>query len=132
MDTSAFCIYVCKRAVRIVVIKGPSRLLTVGESFHSRAVRQKNIRPAIVVIIEDNCTVAGAFDNELFMFVATVRIQRGQPNLLCDISEVDYTRFDCRSVFFRCVRRLDENNGCESKCRRWNAGKKKQPRTPHK
>src|ERR1700719_1001069 len=117
MREPALCSYIRKRSVLIVVIKMASRPLTLRKSFYSGTVRQKNIRPSIIVIVENNCTVAGAFDNELFMFVTTVSIEGGQPNLFCNIFEMDDARLDCRSLIIRSSRRLNENTENESKCR---------------
>jgi hypothetical protein len=54
----------------IVVVEMSSRLLIFGKAFYSRTVRKKNIRPAVVVTIEDDGAVAGGFNDKFLVGVA--------------------------------------------------------------
>src|SRR6266446_7968460 len=106
---SRWHLYIRKGAILIVVIKVPGRFLAFGESFHSSAIRQENIGPSVVIVVEDYRTNASTFDQEHIMLVVPVHIKCRQANLTCDIFKVDCVRLDGCLVVFRCIRRLRES-----------------------
>src|SRR5258708_13458738 len=87
-DSSFFC-YIRKGAILIVVIKVPRRFLAFGESFYSSAIRQENIGPSVVIVVEDYPTHASTFDQEHIMCIVPVHIKCRQASLTPEILKVD-------------------------------------------
>src|SRR6266478_5432273 len=81
MRESSFFCYIRKGAILIVVIKVPRRFLAFGESFYSSAIRQENIGPSVVIVVEDYRTHASTFDQEHIMFIVPVHIKCRQSSL---------------------------------------------------
>ena len=88
-----------KRPVMVVVIKVWGRSFVLGKSFNRRAVGKVNVRPSVVVVIENDGAVTGGLDDEFFMSVAAVYVEGAQAGLLCDVLEMNFARLD-----FRCLR----------------------------
>src|SRR4029077_16998028 len=59
--------HIGKGAVMVIVVEMSGGSLILGESFDGGTVRQENVGPAIVVIVENHSAVARGFDDELFM-----------------------------------------------------------------
>ncbi len=79
--------------------------LIFWKSRDSRAVGQKNVRPAIAVVIEDNRAVPRSFNNKFFAFITAINIEGVQAGLAGDIFKVDGRGFCCLR-FSRLGRRL--------------------------
>src|ERR1700722_6699859 len=62
--------YVCERTVVVVVVEMIGGSLVRGKAFQCGAVHEKNIGPAIIVIIKNSHAAAGGFDNVLFRVFA--------------------------------------------------------------
>jgi hypothetical protein len=78
-----------KRPVVIVVVQVSGRGFVGRETFYCGTGGKKNISPPVVVIIKNNGAVAGGFNDEFFMSVAAVDVERAQSRLRCNIFEVD-------------------------------------------
>ena len=62
--------HVGKRAVAIILEQAGDGLLSGGKSFEARAVDEKNIEPAVVVVVVERDSAAGGFE-QIFIFVFT-------------------------------------------------------------
>ena len=82
-----------KRPVVVVVIEMSGRFLTFWKTFHGRPVRKKNIRPAVVVVVEYNTAVPGCFNDEFFVRVATVKVLHGNACALGNVFEMHNAGF---------------------------------------
>src|SRR5882724_6068721 len=109
MRESSFFCYIRKGAILIVVIKVRRGFLAFGESFYLSAIRQENIGPSVVIVIENYRTHASTFNQEHIMFVVPVHIECRQASLTRDILKVDYVRLDGCLVVFRRIQRLRES-----------------------
>src|ERR1700691_378524 len=103
----------------VVVIQMPGRSFVFGKSLYGRAVGKKNIGPPIVIVVENNGAVAGCFDNELFVSIAAVHVQRVQSGLPGNFFEANRTRlYSCGLRFGGtcCLGREEDSlqrNNCE-------------------
>src|SRR5437870_6830114 len=117
MRESSFFCYIRKGAILIVVIKVPRGFLAFGESFYSSAIRQENIGPSVVIVVEDYRTHASTFDQEHIMIVVPVHINCRQASLTRDILKVDCVRLDGCLGAFRCMRHRSEEHTSELQSR---------------
>src|SRR5260370_32420721 len=109
MRESSFFCYIRKGAILIVVIKVPRGFLAFGESFYLSAIRQENIGPSVVIVVENYRTHASTFDQKHIMFVVPVHINCRQASLTCVILEVDCVRLDGCLVVVLYIRHLPES-----------------------
>src|SRR5271170_8186199 len=70
----------------------PGWLLALRKTFHRRTVRKKNVRPAIVVVVEYNTAVPGGFDYEFLLGIAAVEVLHGNSSTLRNVFEMDSAR----------------------------------------
>src|SRR6202035_333382 len=98
--------YIGKRPVMVVVVEVPGRSFVFGKSLYRRAVGKENVWPPVIVIVENDGAVAGGFDDEFFVSIAAVYVERTQSGLLSDVLEVNFSRLDSRPLRFPSVRRL--------------------------
>src|SRR5277367_4338233 len=76
-----------ERAVVIVVVETVGRTLASGKSFQPRAIYEKNVGPAVVVIIEDGHAAARGLD-DVFLGVDTAKdVRRGEACLRCNVGK---------------------------------------------
>ena len=80
---------VCERAVVIIVVEMRGRRLIWREPGDGRAVGQKNVRPAVVVVIENHGAVAGRLDDEFLVRVSAVDVERRHARARRDVLEID-------------------------------------------
>ena len=85
-----------KGPVVVVVIQVAGRSFVFRESFYRRTVGQKNVGPAVVIVIENDGPVAGGFNDEFLVSVAAVYVERAQSRLRGNVFEVDFARLDSR------------------------------------
>ena len=79
--------YLRERAVMIVVIKLGGRVfLNVAGPVH--VVHKKNIRPAVVVVVDEGYTRSHGF-GEKFLSESAIVVNELQPGLLRDIAELN-------------------------------------------
>ena len=78
-----------KSSVAIILEKMRSGLLPCGKTFQARAVHEKNVEPAVVVVIVEGDAAAGRFE-QIFVFVFAAE-----------------ERFDVEAGFFRDVDEAD-------------------------
>src|ERR1700722_560466 len=84
--------HVGERAVMIVAIQVVRRSLSGGKSLEPRSIHQKNIGPAVIVVIENRDPGPGGF-NDVFLGVdSTENVLRGQPGFFGNIDEVCESR----------------------------------------
>src|SRR5260370_29904166 len=107
-----------------VLIRVPGGFLGFGESFYLSAIRQENLGPSGVMVVEDYRTHASTFDQEHIMIVVPVHIKCRQASLTRDILKVDCVRLDGCLVVFRCIRHLRESK----RRRHQNTRKQEHPR----
>jgi hypothetical protein len=74
-------------AVVIVVIQAVGRALPGGKSFELRAIHQKDVRPAVVVIVENCDAGSGGFDDVFFAVDAAESVLRGEAGFLGQVDE---------------------------------------------
>ena len=87
-----------KRAVAIVLEEMAVRLLPGGKALQAPAVDQKNIQPAIVVVVVERQPAAGGFEQILVLALAAVNGLHGQAGFLHHVDKADAQRsaFDRR------------------------------------
>ncbi len=81
--------HVGKRAVVIVVVKMIRRRVSSSWTIESGPVNQENIRPTVVVVVENRNARAGGLDNVFLCFLPAEDVQRKQPGFLCLVGKVD-------------------------------------------
>jgi len=74
----------------IVVIEMTHRGFVFRKPFDRRTVRQENIRPTIIVIIENDGAVARGFDNVFLPHITAVSIECHQTSLAGNILKMDW------------------------------------------
>src|SRR6202158_5385644 len=104
--------YIGKRPVMVVVIEVPCRGLVFGESLYVGTVGKENVRPSVVVVIENDGAVTSGLDDEFFVSVAAVYVERAQSRLPANVLEVNFARFDFRHRRLCGLRCL----GCKPAC----------------
>ena len=86
--TPAFAVTSSKGSVAIVFEKMRRRRLSCGKTFEARAVHQKNIQPAVVVVIVESDAATGRFEQIfVFVFAAEKRFDV-QAGLFRDVDEL--------------------------------------------
>src|SRR5438128_2660430 len=75
-----------KRAVTIVLVQAVSA--TLGWAFETRAAKQEDIDPAVIVVIDERGASTYGLENVLFSIHAAVNYWRHQSGLLGDIHEM--------------------------------------------
>src|SRR5260370_7466893 len=100
MRESSFFCYIRKGAILIVVIKVPRGFLAFGESFYSSAIRQENIGPSVVIVVEDYRTHSSTFDQEHIMIVVPVHSKFRHPTFPPHILKVHSFRLALCLFFF--------------------------------
>ena len=75
-------------AVMIVAVEMVGGALARGKSLQRGAIDEKNIRPAIVVVIQDCNTGASGFDDVLLGVLPAEHVHPRQPGFLGDVGEV--------------------------------------------
>src|SRR6266403_1345516 len=75
-------------AVIIVVVEMARRSFARSRGFESRPIHNENIRPAVIVVVEDGDARAGGFDDVLFRVFPAENDRRGKPGLLRHIGEM--------------------------------------------
>ena len=76
-------------AVAIVLEQMRGGLLAGGEAFQARAVHQKNIEPAVVVVIVEGDAAAGGFE-QIFILVLAAENRFGvESGFFRDVDEID-------------------------------------------
>src|SRR6516162_6936941 len=73
-------------AVAIVLVKVVRRLLAFGKVLEPPAIDQKDVEPAVVIVIKEGCTTAGCGKEEILCRMALDHGPRGQPGALCDVN----------------------------------------------
>ena len=63
---ASFAGYVLERSIAIVVIEMAGRFLPFGEALKRGAVDEKDVRPPIIVIIDERRAASRCFDDVLF------------------------------------------------------------------
>src|SRR5208282_1336291 len=81
-----------ERAIAVVTVEVAGRLLSLGKAFETAAVGQENVRPTIVVEIEESGAAAGGFDDVALGLVAPVFGFGSQAGALGDVDEVNFWR----------------------------------------
>src|SRR4029077_1490731 len=90
-----------ERTVAIIFVQAIGGLLAGGKAFQTRAIHQKNIEPAIVVVIVEGDAAAGGLQ-QIFVFVLAAKNHFGvEAGFLRDVHEIDPERRGRR----RCWRR---------------------------
>ena len=79
--------HVGERAVVIVAIQVIAGTLPGGKSFERRAIHQKNVGPAVVVVVEDRDAGSGGFDDVFLGVDAAENVLRGQAGFFGDVGE---------------------------------------------
>ena len=69
--------HIGESSIVIISVQMIGRGLSPGKSFEGRAIHQKNIRPAIIVIIEDCRTRSGSLDDVFLRVLPSEDVQRG-------------------------------------------------------
>ena len=67
--------HIGKSSIVIISVQMIGRGLSPGKSFEGRAIHQKNIRPAIIVIIEDCRTRSGSLDDVFLRVLPSEDVQ---------------------------------------------------------
>ena len=70
-DASFLC-HICEGPIAIVVIQVAGGLLVLLKALQSSSVDQKDVRPSVIVVIEERRTAAGGFDDIFFRFLSAV------------------------------------------------------------
>ncbi len=84
---------ICERAVAIVLIEAADRRL-VGSPFcfEAHAVHKKNIKPAVVIVIEKGAAAAGGLEKELVLPLAAENRLGAQSSLTRHVDELNAER----------------------------------------
>ena len=90
-QAGTFC-HVCKCAVAIVFEQMTARLLTGGEAFQPPAVDQKDVLPAVVIVIVECQTATSGFQQIFVAAFAAVNGFYRQPCFLDNIHKTDAKR----------------------------------------
>jgi hypothetical protein len=84
-------------AVVIVVIEVAGRSFVRCGGFESGAIHNENIRPAVIVVIEDGDARASCFDDVFFGVFAAENDRRSEPGFLRYIGEM-HNRLSVRAA----------------------------------
>src|SRR5208282_6826748 len=79
---------VSKSSIMIVAVESIAGTLPGRKSFQARAVHQKNIVPAVVVVIEDSHAGSGSFNNVFLGVDSAKDVLHGQPGFFRDVGKV--------------------------------------------
>jgi len=88
VSQARFCGDVGEGAVVIVVIEVARRSFARYGGFERRAIHNENIRPAVIVVIEDSDARARCFDDVFFCGFAAENNRGGKPGFLRQIGEM--------------------------------------------
>ena len=88
VSQSGFCRDVGESAVMVVAIKVARWDFSLRNGIKRRAIHDKNVGPAVVVIIKDGDARASGFNNVLFRVFPAENNGRGQACFLGDVSEM--------------------------------------------
>src|SRR5579871_2670568 len=66
--------HIGKCAITVVVIEMAGGGLVLTRN-NRRTIRQVNVRPAIVVVVEDHCTVTRGLDDEFLVGIVSIRVE---------------------------------------------------------
>src|SRR5437667_11858550 len=86
-----------ERSITIIFIQAIGRFRR--GAFDFRAAKQKNIDPAVIVVIDESATTAGRFEDVIFRIGTAVNDRRGQPSGDGYIDEMCVERFSGWSWF---------------------------------
>ncbi len=110
--------HITESSVAVVMVEMADGSLTFWKSRDTRAVGQKNVRPAIAVVIEDNRAVPCGFNDEFFVFITAINIEGVQAGLAGDIFKVDGGRLYCLRFSRLGRRRLRKRKRCRRESRK--------------
>src|SRR5579872_1220112 len=79
--------HVGESAVMVIVIETIARTLPGGKSLEPCAIHQKNVGPAVVVVVEDRDAGSCGLDDVFLGVDAAEDFLRGQAGLFCDVGE---------------------------------------------
>jgi hypothetical protein len=82
-----------------------SRRPALRKAVNGGTVGKKNVRPAVIVVVEDNGAVARGFNDELRARVAAVDVESCKSHLACDVFEMNGWGFQSRPCFGRLRKR---------------------------
>ena len=112
---AGFLSHISKCAIVVVAIETVRRSFTGGKTFEPGPVHQENVRPAVVVVIENRDAVSGCLDDVLLGIDSAEYVLRGEACLFGDVSEVGYL-YRCRRNFgllsAQCSRQKDNSQSC--------------------
>jgi len=98
-----FCGHVSERAVVVIVKQEICWLLAFGKALECGAIHDKNIRPPIIVVIEDRDTTTRGFDDVLFCDLAAKRDRHRDAGFSREINELSGRRLSlgrCRGWIY--------------------------------
>ena len=84
--------HIGKSSVVVVVIEMRSGCLVVWEALDGGAIGKVDVRPTVVVIVENDGAVPGGFDDEFFVGIVAVDVERSKSCLSGDVFEVNRAR----------------------------------------
>ena len=102
----------------VVVIQVTGGCFIVGETLHRRTVRKVNVRPSVIVVIENKGAVAGGFDDEFFVLIPTVNVECRQSHLSGDVLEMNLTWLDSGRLRLGGLGSLRDQRGRQQEKRR--------------
>src|SRR4030081_2571525 len=82
--------YITEGSIVVVAVKMVGRSFAFGESFESCSVNEEDVRPSVVVVIEDGHARAGRLDNVFFGCESAENVSKRQSRFFGDVDEIDF------------------------------------------